>query len=194
MAGNTIGRSGKTYALAALPFVGVPVDDAPLLGWALAHKTVNASYDGTASKDDDPYMGLMNGDPYTSEQQKERDRYELNDTGWYAVEFEQINGSSKCHLALHDHWIQSHGYAIDGVVNMNLPEQGISGPFRITAVQHVIPQKQPIDEDPDDEWEYRPVTGLFEHESDGVWRIRFASGVELGVTSNHPVFSTTNLD
>jgi hypothetical protein len=53
MANNTIGQSGKVYAMAAMmPFAMVPVDDTPLLSYALSHKSVNSSYTMTASNSD----------------------------------------------------------------------------------------------------------------------------------------------
>lgn len=182
MAGNTIGQSGKVYAMAAMmPFAMVPVDDTPLLGYALAHKSVNSSYTMTASNSDDVSMALMNGDPYTSEEQKQRDFYEVNDTDWYSVSFEGVYSSSVCHLAMHQDWIQSKGYVTDGIVNMNLPEQGISGPFKITSIKHITPQKKPIDEDSNDNYEYRPVTGLFIHHSNQVHNITFDNKEILGL-------------
>ncbi|HRI02059.1 MAG TPA: Hint domain-containing protein [Saprospiraceae bacterium] len=195
---KTISQSGKAYAMAAM----VPVDDTPLLSYALAHKSVNSTYTMTASNSDvypaeglgDVNMALMNGDPYTSAEQKQRDLFEINDTDWYNVSFEGVYSSSVCHLAMHNDWIQSKGYVTDGIVNMNLPEQGISGPFKITSIKHIIPQKKPVDENPNDEWEYRPVTGLFVHQSNDVWKIKFDDGTELGVTNNHPIYSVSKGD
>jgi hypothetical protein len=194
MAGNTIGQSGKVYAMAALPFIAMPVQEVPLLSYALAHKSVNSSYTITASNNDDVSMALMNGDPYTSAEQKQRDLYEINDTDWYSVSFEGVYSSSVCHLAMHQDWIQSKGYVTDGIVNMNLPEQGISGPFKITSIKHIIPQKKPVDEDPNDDYEYKPVTGLFIHHSDQVHNITFSNNETIGVTAPHPIFSTTHND
>lgn len=194
MTGNTIGNTNKSYVLAALPFIAMPIQEVPLLSYALANKNVNALYHMTASTNDDVYMGLMNGDPYTSQEQKQRDLYEINDTDWHSVSFEGIYSSSICHLALHQDWITRHGYVVDGIVNMNLPEQGISGPFRITSIKHITPQKKPVDEDVADDFEYRPVTGLFVHESNDVWKIKFDDGTELGVTNNHPIFSVSKSD
>lgn len=74
---------------------------------------------------------------------------------------------------------------------MNLPEQGISGPFRISSIKHIVPQKEPVDEEPDDEWGYRPVTGLFTHISNQVYNITFDNTEVLGVTSSHPIYSET---
>ncbi len=200
MSSNPISQNGKAYAIAAMmPFAMVPVDDTPLLSYALAHKTVNSSYTMTASNNDDVSMALMNGDPFTSAEQKQRDLYEINDTDWYRVSFEGVYSSSVCHLAMHNDWIQSKGYVTDGIVNMNLPEQGISGPFKITSIKHITPQKKPIDEDPNDDYEYQPVTGLFIHHSDQVHNITFVSAngdwhETIGVTAPHPIFSTTHND
>jgi hypothetical protein len=193
MAGNTIGQSGKIYALAVdMPVAVMPIDDVPLLSYALANKTVNSSYSMTASSDD-VYIGLTSGDPYTSQEQEHRDLYEINDTDWRAVSFQGMYSSSACHLAMHNDWIAQHGYVVDGIVNLNLPEQGITGPFRITSIKHILPQKKP-ETDPDDGYEWKPVTGLFIHQSDQVHNVSFDNNETLGVTARHPVFSTTYND
>lgn len=79
---------------AMMPFVMVPVDDTPLFAYALAYKSVNSSYQMTASNSNDVSMALMNGDPYTSHEQKQRDLYEINETDWYSASFEGVY--SKC--------------------------------------------------------------------------------------------------
>ena len=187
-----ISQSGKAYAIAAMmPFAMLHVDYTPLLSYALAHKSVNSSYSLTASNDDTFIIGK---DPYTSDQQRSRDQYEIDNDHWNEVSFEEVNGTSTCKLALHNDWITNHDYTVDGIINMNLPEQGISGPFRITSIKRIIPQKKPVDEDENDEWEYRPVTGLFTHHSDAVHRITFSNNETLGVTAPHPIFSTTYND
>ena len=189
-----IGQSGKACVMAAMmPFVMVPVDNTPLFSYALA-QSANLSYTMTASTTNDEYVGLMNGDLYTSAEQKQRDLYEINDTDWYCVSFEGVYSTSVCHLAMHSDWIQSKSYVTDAIINMTLSEQGISGPFKITSIKHIIPQKKPVDEDPNDEWEYRPVTGLFTHQSTDVWKIAFDNGETLGVTNNHPIFSVSKGD
>jgi Pretoxin HINT domain len=76
---------------------------------------------------------------------------------------------------------------------MNLPEQGIAGPFRVTSIKHILPQKIP--ESPNSlaqDFDFRPVTGIFTHWSDRVLSIRFESGDTLGVTESHPIYSTTH--
>ena len=198
------------YVLALLTLA--PIQDVSLLTYTLTHKTVNsasdsennASYNLTASADDTYKIDTRKApsrsqDLYTSEEQRIRDQYEIDEDNWHEVAFEEVNGTSTCRLALHNDWIINHGYAVDGIVEMNLPEQGISGPFKITAIKHILPQKKPVDEDPDDEWEYKPVTGLFTHRSDQVHTLAFASAdgarIEaLGVTAAHPIFSTTHHD
>jgi hypothetical protein len=74
---------------------------------------------------------------------------------------------------------------------MHLPEQGISGPFRITSIKHLLPQKRPAEENEAADFAFQPVTGIFAHRSDDVWRLAFDSGDTLGVTYNHPIYSTT---
>ena len=198
----------KGVAAASLPFI-FPTQQTPLLTYALTHNTVNtASYiesnasSGLSANADDTYKIDNRKEPsrsqdlYASEEQRRRDQYEIDEGNWHEVAFEEVNGTSTCRLALHSDWILNHGYAVDGIVAMNLPEQGISGPFKITAIKHILPQKKPVDEGPDDEWEYKPVTGLFTHRSDQVHTLAFESAdgarIEtLGVTAAHPIFSTT---
>gem|GEM_PF-2974437 len=185
-------NSTKAMAMtAAMPIVAVPIQEVQLLDYAVAHETVNATYGLMASVDDDSYLGLLNKDPYTSDQQRERDEYEINDRDWNEVVFEEVNGSSTAKLALHNDWINKKGYLVDGVVNLDLPEMGISGPFRITSIKHIIPQKKPVDDVEGDEYNYRPVTALFTHESDQVYNIDFDNGESLGVTYQHPIYSVT---
>ena len=183
--------NAKSLAVAAaMPIVTVPIQDIQLLDFAVAHETVNVQNNLIASTDEDLYMGLLDGDPYTSPQQKQRDKYELNDDDWYSVSFEQVEGTSKCHFALTNDWIKRQGYEAEKVVILNLPEQGIDGPFRVTAIKHIIPQKKPS-EDAGDGYNWKPVTGLFEHQSDQVYEISFDNGEELGVTFQHPIYSVT---
>jgi Pretoxin HINT domain len=188
MAGNPFRNTTVACAMASLPIVSVPIQDLQLFDYAVAHKSVNASYGLTASTDD---TYILNKDPYTSDQQSSRDQYEINDTDWSEVTFEQVLGSSKCKLALHQEWIAQNNYTVEAVVNMNLPEQGISGPFKITSIRHILPQKEPKDEDSNDDYEYKPVTGLFIHQSYQVYNISFDNNETIGVTSPHPIYSTT---
>jgi hypothetical protein len=187
----TLRNAVPAYAMAALPIISVPIQDVQLFDYAVAHKSVNASY-GLQANNDDTYV--IGNDPYTSDQQRSRDQYEINDTDWNEVTFEQIDGTSKCKLALNYYWIEKNNYSVDAIVNMNLPEQGISGPFKITSIKHITPQKKPVDEDEADDYEYRPVTGLFVHQSNEVWKIKFDNGTELGVTNNHPIYSVSKGD
>ncbi|HMS30463.1 MAG TPA: polymorphic toxin-type HINT domain-containing protein, partial [Saprospiraceae bacterium] len=190
--GDSLKNTTAAYALAALPLVTpVPIQEVQLFDYAVAHKSVNSSYGLTASNDETYIIG---NDLFTSDQQRSRDQYQINETDWNEVSFEEVNGTSTCKLALHNVWITNHGYTVDGIVNMNLPEQGISGPFKITSIKHIIPQKKPVDEDEADDYEYRPVTGLFVHESNDVWVIKFDDGTELGVTNNHPIYSVSKGD
>ena len=183
---------GTVACAAALPLVTpVPIQEVHLFDYAVAHKSVNSSYGLTASANETYIIG---NDPYTSDQQRSRDQYEIDNENWNEVAFEEVNGTSTCKLALHNDWIANHGYTVNRIVNMSLPEMGISGPFRITSIKHIKPQKKLVDEDPDDEWEYRPVTGLFTHQSDAVHNITFSNNETLGVTAPHPIFSTTYND
>ncbi len=200
MAGNTqnypynvVGNTAKGLALAAaMPIVAVPIQDVQLFDYAVAHKTIYSSYGLTASAlEKDTYSSPPDKDPYTSDQQRERDQYELDDENWNEVVFEELYGLSIAKMALHNDCIKQKGYSVDAVVNMNLPEQGILGPFRITSIKHILPQKKPVDEDEADDYDYRPVTALFTHRSDQVYEITFDNEETVGVTYQHPIYSLT---
>jgi len=51
-----------------------------------------------------------------------------------------------------------------------------------------------VDENEADDFGFQPVTGIFTHQSNDVWTLEFDSGDTLGVTSNHPIYSTTAQD
>lgn len=156
----------------------------------LAKATIVSISTLTASSDLQFDTKSNHKDPYTSDEQRVRDTYQLNDKDWYSVTFEQVEAQSKCQLALHQDWIKEKGYQLNDTVHMNLLEQGISGPFHITDIKHILPQKVP-DEDIADGYAYRPVTGLFTHVSDKVLMVHFESGDSLGITENHPVYSAS---
>ncbi len=184
-------NSSKAVAVAAaIPIVTVPIQDVQLLDYVVAHETVNSTYGLMANVGDDETY-FLDKDSYTSDEQRERDKYELDDKNWNAVVFEEVYGGSTAKLALHNDWISEKGYRVNVVVELRLPEQGISGPFKITSIKHIIPQKKPIDDDETDEYDYRPVTALFTHESNQVYNVSFDNGEQLGVTYQHPIYSTT---
>jgi hypothetical protein len=179
-------------AMASVPAIALtPIQDISLLDNVVAHKTVNAGYGITASTD--IYTGITDHDPYTSTEQIQRDKQNINTNDWNEVTLQEVNGSSTCKLALTTAWTLQNGYTQDAIIEMNLPEQGIAGPFRITSIKHVLPQKIP--ESPNSlaqDFDFRPVTGIFTHWSDKVLSIRFESGDTLGVTESHPIYSTTH--
>ncbi len=187
------GNTAKGLALAAAaPVVAVPIQDVQLLDYVVAHEAVTSTVGLTASTNGEgKFLGVVGMDPYTSDQQRERDQYELDDRNWNEVVFEEISGSSVAKMALHNDWIKRKGYSLDAVVHMHIPEQGISGQFRITAIKHVLPQKMPLDEDPEDNYGYRPVTALFSHLSDKIQEITFDNGETLGASPRHPIYSLT---
>lgn len=181
--------AGTPVMMAAMPILTVPIQGVQLLDYVVAHKTVNTEYGLTASLDDETNTSLFDKDPYTSKQQRERDQYELDEENWNEVVFEEVYGNSTAKLALHNDWINQKNYQVDAIVNMNLPEQGITGLFRITSIKHILPQKKPRDEEESNDYDYKPVTALFIHQSDQVYQLTFDNGEILGVTYNHPIYS-----
>ncbi|MDF1694300.1 MAG: polymorphic toxin-type HINT domain-containing protein [Saprospiraceae bacterium] len=192
--------------------MAVPIQDVQLLDYAVAHTTVNAGYGLTANADSDRsiendiYLGLLDKDPYTSDQQRARDEYEINDIDWNEVVFEEFEADveseeseSIIKMALHSEWIQQKGYHVDAIVQLHLPEQNIHGPFRITSIKHIIPQKRPSAADEEeselgDNYTFKPVTALFSHISDAICTLEFDHGESIGVTYPHPIYSVTQGD
>ena len=180
--------AGTPVLLAGM--VATPIEEVELFDWAIAHETVNMTNQLTASIED-PYLRNFENTPYTSDQQRRRDQYELNDSDWYEVIFEELKGSSYCKLALHKDWMQAKGIEkVGSIHHLNMPEQGIRGNSVVTSIKHILPQKRPVD-DEDDSYTYKPVTGVFVHQSDHVWNLKFDNDETLGVTYNHPIYSTT---
>jgi hypothetical protein len=81
---------------------------------------------------------------------------------------EQLNKIGLSNIALHRDWINDKGYEAGAVVEMHLPEQGLSGPFRITSIKHLLPQKRPSEENEPADFAFQQVTGIFAHRSDEV--------------------------
>lgn len=177
------GISAPTYS---------PIDQVQLMDYALSHETINGSFGLTADLYSQP--NELNADPYTSIQQQQRDLYDIETSTWFEVTFKQVQGTSICHFALTDDWIQRQGYIEGHIFELSLPEQGIEGPFQITSIRHIQPQIQPADEDPWDAYTYKPVTALFTHQSANVLRLVFEEGDSIGVTSTHPIYSLTSND
>jgi hypothetical protein len=189
MANNPFKVPVGAYALAATPFIAVPIQNVQLLDYAVANETANSGRRFVCSSD--TYMGLFDKEIYTSDQQRERDQFELNNEDWNEVVFEEIEGLSVAKLALHNAWIEKNRYELNAVVPLDLPEQGISGLFKITSIRHMLPQKKPVNDDPSDDYSYRPVTALISHTSDQVLNITFDNNEIIGVTSQHPIYSVT---
>lgn len=187
---NTLRNVAVGSALATAPILTTtPIQDVKLFDYVSTHKTINSKEVITASLENS--YPFLQQDVHTSDQQRQRDKYQLDTKNWNEVVFEQLQGKSRAKLALHSDWIKKQGYKEHSIVNMQLPEQGISGPFRITSIKHIIPQKKPADNDESDDYDCRPVTGLFQHVSDQVYTLIFDNGEYLGVTYNHPIYSTT---
>ena len=193
--GNSLKNSIPAYAMAALPLVTpVPIQEVQLFDYAVAHKSINSSYGLTASNDD---TFIIDKDPYTSDQQRTRDQNDqkvsIYDRDWSDTKSLQNAGTETNWISASTN-VSKTGWNVGDIQYLNMPEIGINGPFKITSIKHIIPQKKPIDEDPRDEWEYRPVTGLFIHHSHQVHNITFDNNESIGVTAPHPIFSATAND
>ena len=187
--------------VASAPVAAVPIQEVQLLDYVVSHQSVNSekthlgeSIAGQALFLEDTPQKVIGVDPYTSPQQRQRDLYPVDSLNWYAVTFIENHGSSTAQFALHQDWIEQKGYCENKVVELDLPEQGIAGAFTISSIEHIFPQKKPIDEDEMDDFGYQPVTGLISHVSNSVYDIAFLDGSKLGVTYQHPIYSLTDRD
>lgn len=167
-----------------------------LFQYVVAYNEISLKNTYASSSNNNFNFEAVNNDPFISTDQKERDQLSINDIDdWQEVIFEEVNGTTTCKLALQNDWIQAKNYVVDAIVNMNLPEQGVSGPFRIISIKHALPQKIPSKEAVENKlannFSIRPVTGIFEHYSDKVLKVKFEGGDSLEVTESHPIYSKT---
>jgi hypothetical protein len=187
LANQSVVQNGKLVALASLPFVTVPIQSANLLDYTVAHKNVNSSYGLVAHNDINNI--IFDKDPFTSDQQRERDEYIIDQSNWNEVVFDQEDGTSICKFALHSDWIQKNGYELNKTVVLNIPEQNINGPFKITSIKHILPQKIPSKENLSEDFDFRAITAISTHETNNVWLLKFENGDSIGVTYVHPIYT-----
>lgn len=79
--------------------------------------------------------------------------------------------------------------AIGDRLFLSMPEMGCEG---IAQVKNIIPfyfNKTCSAENEEEDYELQPITGIFEHTSNDVWKLIFDNGDTLGVTGNHPIYS-----
>ncbi|MEM9546231.1 MAG: Hint domain-containing protein [Bacteroidota bacterium] len=169
--------------------MSVPIQEVQLLDYVVAHKSINLDHGLLASTDDHLFYNMAQEDFLTSDQQRLRDKYELNDTDWNEVVFHEMNGNTIAKFALHIDWIIQNQYAVENIVKLQLPEQGVDGFFKVVSIKHILPQKKPELSPEDSEYDFRPVTALISHPSDDVYQIEFENGDVLGVTYLHPIYS-----
>ncbi|MEM9917957.1 MAG: HNH endonuclease [Bacteroidota bacterium] len=163
----------------------IPIENVKLFDYVVTKQNIASSDDLIASKDN--YS--ISKDPYITNQQEERDKFELDEENWYEVAFEEIRGNSYCKLALHKKWMDKQGiHRVGDIQQLYLPEQGILGQNRVTSIKHILPQKR-IGEEGARNFILSPVTGVFVHQSNDVWSLTFENGDSIQITSNHPVYS-----
>ncbi|MBP9056286.1 MAG: hypothetical protein KBF69_07860, partial [Saprospiraceae bacterium] len=104
-----------------------------------------------------------------------------------AVSFISKNGTHSCQLSLHDASLVKYDIrAIGDYAFLSIPEQGIDGIYTVTDLRKINQPKIPTDEDSSDDFVFSPVTAIFGHASDDVWKLTFENGEEVEVTSMHP--------
>ena len=186
---SLVGNSGTVYQSKSGVSVMVPIEDLPLLSNIMTHRFASENTTLLASNDKNQFYSY---DTHTSIDQKLRDQYEINNTDWYEVNFKSHYTTSSCSFAMHKDWIQKNQYKVGAITQLNIVEQGMYGQFIVTSIKHIVPQKKPADDNPDDEFEWRPITGRFVHESNDVYKITFDNEDTLLVTGAHPLFSLTH--
>ena len=96
--------------------------------------------------------------------------------------------SHSCQLSLNDTSLDAYDIRdIGDYVSLSIPEQGIQGIYSVTDIRKINPPKIPSsDEDESDDFVFSPVTAIFTHTSDDVWKLTFDNGEDVEVTSMHP--------
>jgi hypothetical protein len=171
----------------------VPIENISLGTAVYSHATINQTNNLTVSATTTLY-----DDPFTSQNQKEVDQIDTDAEQWYQVEFalQQINGHiSTAKLVRPQSWLNKHQISkTTAKVWLSMPEQGLNGYATLTSLAHFRFTKIPADDNQNDDYKLRPVTGIFEHYSNDVWHLIFDNGDTLGVTGGHPIYSLDNGD
>jgi hypothetical protein len=95
--------------------------------------------------------------------------------------------SHSCQLSLNDTSLEAYDIRkIGDNVSLSIPEQGTQGIYTVTDIRKINPPKIPTDEDSDDDLVFSPVTAIFAHTSDDVWKLTFDNEEKIEVTSMHP--------
>lgn len=186
--------SRKISIASSIPFLLTPIQEVSLFDYVLTNKSVNQSNDLLVNNnEDDLVYNLRSNDPYTTKQQIQRDAYSIENDEWFEVVYEEIGGDSYAKLALPEKWMDQKGsYDVGDIHYLYMPEQGLIGYNQVVSIKYILPQKKPVDEDLTDDFEYKPVTGIFIHKSDDVWEVNLNNDTPLGVTANHPIYSITD--
>lgn len=138
-------------------------------------------------------------DPFTSELQMEVDKCSLKESmEWkqLSLELKQLNGSiSKIKLLRPLWWLKQNEINNCGdILYLSMPEMGCEGFAEVKSIVPFYFNKTCSTESDEDDYELQPITGIFEHISDDVWKLVFDDHDTLGVTGNHPIFSLDAYD
>lgn len=168
----------------------VPIESIQLGDYVYANTWVNSQQTiMDESGQEHPY------DPFTSADQRAVDQTSLYDTQWYEIhmEYPKADGSKiKVKLLRPQWWIDERKVSKVGeTLYIALPEMGLQGFADIVHLAHFRFTRNYDDDDPDDDYELRPVTGTFELTSNDVWELVFENGEKLEVTGIHPFYSLT---
>ncbi len=172
-----------------------PIEQLQMLHHVVANSKVNGESNLRSSIADISDRQVDQYDYLTSIQQYERDRYSIAEGDcWLEVNCKAADGNSICRLALHEDWLSQHPILEDSIMYLNMPEMGMEGPFRITTIKHVLPQKIIEPNNLNEDYEIKPITGIFAHLSGDVLLLRFEGGDSLKVTASHPIYVSTARD
>jgi hypothetical protein len=119
------------------------------------------------------------------------ERAEFTEPDWQTtriIHFEKLDdgGTHRFRLARSQEWIADNSVAVDSFVEIDLPEQGLTGLSRVVAVTPCPPPKPGSG---------ALVTGVFEHEAASSLEVKFEGDDEpLKVTPQHPFWSEDRQD
>ena len=110
---------------------------------------------------------------------------------WVSFEIRPESGGVESVKLCRPNWFlrQLGATALGKMVYLSIPETGIMGNAIVTQISPCQLDTRLLAPKQKGEYEYRPITGQFQHQQAEVWDFEFSDGSIIGVTANHPFFS-----
>ena len=110
---------------------------------------------------------------------------------WVSFEIRPESGGVESVKLCRPNWFlrQLGATALGKMVYLSIPETGIMGNAIVTQISPCQLDTRLLAPKQKGEYEYRPITGQFQHQQAEVWDFEFSDGSIIGATANHPFFS-----